>query len=567
MALSYSQSIGDGTTVNFAVPFSYLAKDHVSVHVDGVQVPFTWINPAMVRLTSAPAAGAVVEVRRTTPNDKALVDFQDGSTLTETHLDTATLQVFFLAQESFDRAQATLGITNDGQFSAINRRIANMADPVNQQDAVTKRWAETAMSSQLAQATAANTGAQSARTAAEAARDVASTKAAEATSAASTATTKATQTASDAAATSADRTVVATDKATVAADKAAAAASATLAQNWAAKASGEVVPGQGYSARKYAADAAASAAAAALFDPSTYYDKTTSDSRFVRTTGNGSVSGNFSVGGGLTFAKNTQLAPGTDLDTVQIPGWYDGNSFVNAPVSGVSNAWFYVEVQRHSNSGTYVLQRATALNHSGYRTWVRACNSGVWQPWREAWDSGNLDTWAMQPIGMPIPIFDHIPGVPTPPTDKAYRYVKLTAGLTGAGGYNNGILTSETVSGSAPLVNATAVISLSGSPLDGQTLRLINTERRFIRAGDVAGSVQDDAFQAHWHAAVLHNLRTWQPVAGSGPVVAIQGDGTNSDSTAAGVRTAVSDGSSGTPRISTETRPRNIWATYYLRIK
>lgn len=168
----------------------------------------------------------------------------------------------------------------------------------------------------------------------------------------------------------------------------------------------------------------------------------------------------------------------------------------------------------------------------------------------------NIDDWSTQPIGVPIPIFDHIPGVPTPPTDKAYRYVKLTAGLTGAGGYNNGILTSETVSGAAPLVDATAVISLVGSPLDGQVVRLINTERRFIRAGS-SGELQDDAFQSHRHGYT-----------GSDYVGRAAGTAGTGSAPAGGYSTGgiLADGTNGTPRVTNETRPRNIGATYFMRI-
>ncbi|CUA90941.1 Phage T7 tail fibre protein [Chelatococcus sambhunathii] len=565
MALSYVQYAGDGVTQTFAVPFPYLDKDHIEVRVSLDVHSFTWDDPNTVRITPAPAPDAVIEVRRHTPRDNRMVDFVDGSVLTESDLDLSNLQTFYIVQEAIDIAGGTLELLSDGSYGAGGRRIKELGNPVEDRDAVTKTWAETAMSSQLAQAIAAansasasktvaatseaNTlahrnAAETAKTAAEAARDTAATAATTATSGAGTATSKAAE----------------------------AIAAATRAQEWASKL-GSPVEGADYSAKKHAQDAAASAAAAAMFDPSSfytklaaderYYDKTTADGRYIRSTGNGSITGDFSVGGSLTFTKSLRLTQNTDLDTLTVPGWYDGDALLSVPVeAGVAGRWFYIEVVRHSSSANYVLQRITALNHSGYRTWVRTRNNGVWQPWREAWDSGNLDTWAMQPIGMPIPIFDHIPGVPTPPTDKAYRYVKLTAGLTGAGGYNNGILTSETVSGSAPLVNATAVVSLTGSPLNGQTLRLINTERRFVRAGDIAGSVQDDAFQGHRHLPLnpswpfMHRNGSENFSGGGAPLSSIS---TTGDPT--------TDGSSGAPRTSTETRPRNIWATYYMRIK
>lgn len=59
----------------------------------------------------------------------------------------------------------------------------------------------------------------------------------------------------------------------------AASASATLSMQWAMSLT--LVDGTYFGARKYAIDAAASAAAAALFDPSSYYTKTQSDGRYA----------------------------------------------------------------------------------------------------------------------------------------------------------------------------------------------------------------------------------------------------------------------------------------------
>lgn len=63
-----------------------------------------------------------------------------------------------------------------------------------------------------------------------------------------------------------------------------------------------------------------------------------------------------------------------------------------------------------------------------------------------------------------------------PPTDQAYRFIKLVAGESFAGGYNDGVITGETVSGSYPNVTATGVIADASSPFDGQTVELISTE-------------------------------------------------------------------------------------------
>ena len=165
--------------------------------------------------------------------------------------------------------------------------------------------------------------------------------------------------------------------------------------------------------------------------------------------------------------------------------------------------------------------------------------------------------WESLPIGVPIPVWDHIAGVAVPPTnDSAFRYVKLTA----SDAYNSGVLTSETVAGSAPLVQATAVISDSASPINGQTIRLINTERRFLRAGS-SGEVEADAMQGHRHATAAA-LWTTSPTVFLG-----SGGGFTGASNNSAILNPTTDGVNGTPRTANETRSKNIGATYYMRIR
>lgn len=77
-------------------------------------------------------------------------------------------------------------------------------------------------------------------------------------------------------------------------------------------------------------------------------------------------------------------SPGTDLNTVQTPGAWDGSNFVNAPNGSID--WFYIEVTRHSSyvAGTnvYVLQTATGLTNSTNGRWSRVCIGNTWSAWR-----------------------------------------------------------------------------------------------------------------------------------------------------------------------------------------
>jgi hypothetical protein len=192
----------------------------------------------------------------------------------------------------------------------------------------------------------------------------------------------------------------------------------------------------------------------------------------------------------------------------------------------------------------------------------------------DAYSASQIDAlmsigWSFMPIGLWLPLADHLTGVVAPPTDKPYRFIKLTAGLTGTGAYNNGCLSSESVSGSAPQVSATAVVSLSGSPLNGQTVRLINTERRFVRGYDTSGQIMDDAFQGHtvkWGSGGSGDGASLPTNSGGSsyalPWYSAGGVGQNPAYWA-----LIADATNGTPRTANETRGKFIGATYYMRIK
>jgi len=173
MSLSYVQYSGDGETTDFSLTFPYISRSHVAVAVDGLPVSFSWVGQSIVRVASAPIEGSVIEIRRSTPSTNLLVDFVDGATLTETDLDLSARQNLYVAQEATDKGNSALNSGSDGTFDFGNRRIKNVADPVNAQDGVNKQWVETAMTSQLFQATEA-------RNAAVSASNTATTKAGEA---------------------------------------------------------------------------------------------------------------------------------------------------------------------------------------------------------------------------------------------------------------------------------------------------------------------------------------------------------------------------------------------------
>jgi hypothetical protein len=148
MAFAIDTYTGNGSTTTFSVTFPYIEKAHVIVTVDGVTKTltsdYTFTTSSTITFTSAPAASSTIKFTRSSNRTGRLVDYQDGSTLTEATLDQDGNQSFFMAQEAIDVTENTLNISQStDQWDAINKRITNVADPVNDNDAVNKGFIST----------------------------------------------------------------------------------------------------------------------------------------------------------------------------------------------------------------------------------------------------------------------------------------------------------------------------------------------------------------------------------------------------------------------------------------
>ena len=143
MPLSSVLYTANGSTTQFDITFSYIDTTHIKVFIDNVEdTSFTFVNTSRIQTSSTPSNGAVVKIERQTPDTARLVDFQDGSVLTETDLDKSANQNFFIAQETVDEVADKLGKANDGIFDAGSTRIKNVANPTADQDAVTRNYLE-----------------------------------------------------------------------------------------------------------------------------------------------------------------------------------------------------------------------------------------------------------------------------------------------------------------------------------------------------------------------------------------------------------------------------------------
>lgn len=104
-----STYFGDGSNRLFNVTFSFATQAQVKVRVDGTDVTFTWSGPAQVQTTTAPAAGALVEVYRWTDVSVPVVDFSDGALLLADELDASINQPRSAAEELASEVAAIRG--------------------------------------------------------------------------------------------------------------------------------------------------------------------------------------------------------------------------------------------------------------------------------------------------------------------------------------------------------------------------------------------------------------------------------------------------------------------------
>src|SRR6056300_1014818 len=146
MANSFVRYTGNGTTTTYAIPFSYRDTADLSATVAGVSVTAYTLDAAGTNLTftTAPANGAAIEIRRTTSQSTKLVDYVSGSVLTESDLDTDSDQAFYMSQEAIDKAGDVISLDNvDFNWDVQNKVIKNVADPVDNTDAVNKQFIST----------------------------------------------------------------------------------------------------------------------------------------------------------------------------------------------------------------------------------------------------------------------------------------------------------------------------------------------------------------------------------------------------------------------------------------
>lgn len=150
MASTIANYQGNGSTTDFNVPFDYLAKKFVKVTVDSREKlggdygdttkDYFFVDKTTIRFNTAPASGTEIIIRRYTPATDRIVSFKDASVLKAKDLDVSTIQTIHIAEESRDSINDALIVDKEGNWDAKGKRIVNVGDPIDDNDAITLKF-------------------------------------------------------------------------------------------------------------------------------------------------------------------------------------------------------------------------------------------------------------------------------------------------------------------------------------------------------------------------------------------------------------------------------------------
>lgn len=147
MPTTYVDYTATAAQTDFAFSFDYLEDEHVVVEIDGsATTDFTLVTSPSTKvvLNSGATVGQKVRVRRKSQPDTNLVDFENGSVLTESELDRAYLHNRYLNEEIAELNDASLQKeVGSDSWDAKSQKMVNLTDPTEAQDAATKNYVDT----------------------------------------------------------------------------------------------------------------------------------------------------------------------------------------------------------------------------------------------------------------------------------------------------------------------------------------------------------------------------------------------------------------------------------------
>lgn len=147
--------VGDGVTTQFGLDFVYQDPTHIRVSVNGVDVGYTTVSPAVVQVIPAPAVGSAVRVYRETPIANLKHSFQLGAPFLPAYVDANNLQSLYGVQESRSLSAKAVAAA-DSAVVAVDAANSTAATAVNIANAATST-ADSAMTTAQAASVTANT--------------------------------------------------------------------------------------------------------------------------------------------------------------------------------------------------------------------------------------------------------------------------------------------------------------------------------------------------------------------------------------------------------------------------
>jgi len=146
MAITYVDYTATAGQTDFDFTFPYLEDEHVKVEINGAETTdFTIVATPSTKvvLDSGATAGANVRVRRRSAPNQNLVDFVNGSVLTESELDLAYRHNRYLSEEIAELNDQSLQKESGGtEWDALGLRIQNVGTATDTTDAVTKLYVD-----------------------------------------------------------------------------------------------------------------------------------------------------------------------------------------------------------------------------------------------------------------------------------------------------------------------------------------------------------------------------------------------------------------------------------------
>jgi len=156
MANTYVDYTAVAAQTDYNFSFEYLRDEHVKVKVNGVEVTnFTIVTsptPTKIRFNTAPVANAAIKIYRDSRGDfSPLVDFVDGSILTENELDESYKHNLFIGQEASE-GQGGEQLTKKGleHYDAEGNKIINLFAPSDNTDAANKGYVDQTIDNAIA---------------------------------------------------------------------------------------------------------------------------------------------------------------------------------------------------------------------------------------------------------------------------------------------------------------------------------------------------------------------------------------------------------------------------------